>query len=65
MTLTFKGSLEVDQALPQLNAPDLTLSLFGENLLNEDIFPPNFNGSVNTIPLRSGIAFWGTATLKF
>ncbi len=63
--LTFKGSLEVDQAFPEWNAPDLTLSLFGENLLDEDIFFPDFNGRVNTIPLRSGIAFWGMATLKF
>ncbi len=63
--LTFKGSLEVNRAFPEWNAPDLTLSLFGENLLDENIFFPDFNGGVNTFPLRSGIAFWGSATLKF
>lgn len=63
--LTFKGALEMNQVFPEWNGPDLTLSVFGENLLGEDVFVPNFNGSVNTIPWRSGTAFWGTATVKF
>ena len=52
--LTLGEDISKYELIPKLN-----------NAVSQRYFFPNFNGSVNTIPLRSGIAFWGTATLKF
>ncbi len=46
--------------------PDIKLSLYAENLLNEEVFFPEWiNRVVNTFPLRGGIAVYGNVTLNF
>ena len=44
----------------------IVFNLYGENLLNEDVWYSKFDRyDVNSIPLRNGPAAYGTLTFKF
>lgn len=46
--------------------PDATFTIFGENLLNEDIHYPEFNRkNINSIPIEGGRAIYGKLSIKF
>ena len=48
------------------DSPNIIFSIFGENLLVEDNYFPEFFGNrVNTSPLSTGVAVHGSSTLKF
>ncbi len=64
--LTANVSMKVRKATGLESLPDLSLGLFGENLLDETLYFPEFTrGVINTFPLRSGRAFFGSLTLQF
>ncbi|PCJ98089.1 MAG: hypothetical protein COA45_08020 [Zetaproteobacteria bacterium] len=46
--------------------PDATFTIFGENLLNEDIHYPEFNRkNINSLPIEGGRAIYGKLSIKF
>ncbi len=48
------------------DSPNMVFSIYGENLLVEDVyFPEFFQEDANTFPLRTGVAIHGSFTLKF
>lgn len=48
------------------NMPDMSFTLYGENLLDEDIYFPEHNTrSINTFPLAGGRAVYGTFKVSF
>ncbi|MBI4384482.1 MAG: TonB-dependent receptor plug domain-containing protein [Nitrospinae bacterium] len=64
--LTANASMKIRKVTGLDGLPDLTLGLFGENLLDENLyFPEVGRGVINTIPLRSGRAFFGSVSLGF
>lgn len=64
--LTLKASVPLKTLIRRSNVPDLNFSIYGENLLAQDnYFPEFFSKRVNTFPLRTGAAVHGSATLKF
>ena len=45
--------------------PDATLSIYGDNLLDEDVyFPELARNNLNTIPIRSGRAAYMKLSIK-
>jgi outer membrane receptor for ferrienterochelin and colicins len=64
--MTLKSSLELRKYFQANTIPNIRLNLFVDNLLNEDVYFPEFNFSNgNTLPSRTGIAIYGNATIKF
>jgi outer membrane receptor for ferrienterochelin and colicins len=64
--LTLKGELEILKLLPRAEMPNITLSLFVDNLLDEDVFfPDSVFRRIDTLPLRRGVGVYGGATVKF
>ncbi len=64
--VSLKGMLDIPKFLERPDIPNITLNLFVDNLLDEDVFAPEFVfRRVNTGPLRRGIGVFGSATLKF
>jgi outer membrane receptor for ferrienterochelin and colicins len=64
--MTLKSSLELRKYFNANTIPNIRLNLFVDNLLDEDVYFPEFNfSSVNTLPSRTGIAIYGSATIKF
>ena len=49
------------------DSPNIIFSIFGENLLMEEVYFPEFfqRNLFNTFPLRTGVAVYGSAPLKF
>lgn len=64
--LTANASIKLRKATG-LDIPDLTLNLYGDNLLNNNsvYFPEVGRGVINTIPIWSGRAFYGSIKFQF
>ena len=64
--LTANVILDIPKLFKQSNMPPTTFSLYGDNLLDENVFFPNFNRTaINSLPHHSGRAVYGTVTVKF
>ncbi len=64
--LDAKVSFHLPTFLQKPNLPDMTFALHGGNLLDEDIFFPDFNGqATNSVPQQSGIRVYGTLSIRF
>ena len=63
--LTVNIILNLQKLLNQRNTLPIVLSLYGDNLLDEDIHFPSFNRpEVNTLPHHSGRAVYATVMVK-
>ena len=48
------------------NMPETTFSIYGENLMDEEVYFPEFNNKkINSFPLRGGRAVYATLKVKF
>jgi len=46
--------------------PEMTFTLFGKNLLDEDIYYPELSrATINSIPIEGGRAIYGRLTINF
>ncbi len=66
--LTLQASINLKKLIKKPGIPDVTLSVYTENLLDEDVFfPPSVrtNPLINTTPIRPGISAYVGATVKF
>jgi len=64
--LTANASVNLGQILKQPSWNAINLSLYGDNLLDEDIFFPSVNRvNVNTLPHHEGRGFYGTIQVDF
>ena len=64
--LTANININANKVFGLAGWPDTTLSLYGDNLLDEDIFFPDFNRQkTNSLPHHAGIGFYATATIRF
>ena len=64
--MTFKASVPLKAITSRTDIPNMIFSIYGENLLVEDVyFPEFFRGANNTFPLRTGVAVHGSVTMKF
>ncbi|MGN7503270.1 MAG: TonB-dependent receptor plug domain-containing protein [Alphaproteobacteria bacterium] len=58
--------MDVNKIFDIRNLPQMTFTLYGENLLDEDIYFPEHNRrTVNTFPLAGGRAVYGTLKVSF
>jgi len=64
--LTANINLDTNKVFGLEGWPDTTLSLYGDNLLDENIFFPDFNRkNTNSLPHHAGIGFYGTLSVGF
>lgn len=64
--LTAQLSMDVQKVFSDASLPDMTLSVYGDNLLDEDIYYPEINRkNINSIPIYSGRAYYATVAVKF
>ena len=64
--LTANVTFDIPKLLSKTNMREATLSLYADNLLDEDVNFPEFNRKiVNTIPHHSGRAVYGMVSIKF
>lgn len=63
--LTANLSIDVNRALNLRGISKTTFSVYGDNLLDEDIYIPESSGLVNTVPGYSGRAFYAKVSVKF
>jgi len=58
--------LDQEMVLKGNSLPDIILTIFDENLLNEDIYFPSINrNNINSIPSEGGRAIYGRLNIKF
>jgi outer membrane receptor for ferrienterochelin and colicin len=63
--LTAQMVINVPRLLASKFAPDMTFYFYADNLLDEDIYYPEINNNtINSIPIYSGRAFYGTVEIK-
>ncbi len=64
--LSLNVSMDVSKLAPRRHLPRLSLHGYGENLLGEKVYHPEFSRrNVNSLPAREGRAFYGGLTLEF
>jgi outer membrane receptor for ferrienterochelin and colicin len=64
--LTVNINVDVNRLIDWQNGPDIELSLYGDNLLNEDIFFPDINRQLsNTLPHHEGRGIYATIKVKY
>ena len=64
--LTTNLNINLGKALNNSSFSNTTLSVYGDNLLDEDIFFPSINRTtVNSIPHHAGRGFYGTISIDF
>lgn len=65
--LTLNTEFDLNRLLDKPNMPQMTFSIYGENLLGKEIYYPEFvRQNVNTFPTYGGEqAFYGRLTVKF
>ena len=64
--LSGKVSMDINKLFDLGMKQKLILDLYGTNLLDEDVYYPDFvNRLINSFPGRSGRAFYGSITVRF
>ena len=64
--LSIKLAMPMDKFFDQSNGPHWEFSLYADNLLDEDIYYPEFNRrKINSIPIHSGRAYYATLEATF
>jgi outer membrane receptor for ferrienterochelin and colicins len=64
--MTANASVHIPTFLDNENLPDITMNMFVDNVLGTDFdFPQYTSPRVNTLPSRSGRAFYARASVKF
>ena len=64
--LILNASLNLNRLLGKSNGSNMSLELYVDNALNEDIYYPEFNRKrINAIPVYSGRAYYATFKLAF
>lgn len=64
--LTLNLSLDLHRLSQNRLLTGMTAGLYAENLLNEQVFDPEFNRrNINTLPARPGRSYYGDISLKF
>lgn len=65
--LSFNADMDVNEALDLPPAlPQINLTLYGENLLDEDIYFPEYNRrNINSFQIETGRALFGRLSVKF
>jgi len=63
--LTGNINVDLNQALNLKTSPQITWSLYGENLLDEKFYVPELSGSINSLPGSGGRAFYTNILFKF
>jgi outer membrane receptor protein involved in Fe transport len=64
--LTANLEINIGDVINDTSFSNIKLSLYADNLLDEDIFFPSINRqAVNTIPHHAGRGFYGTASIEF
>lgn len=59
-------NVDVNEVAGLRQSPEIIFTLYGENLLDEDVYFPDFNRqNVNSFPIESGRAVFGRLTVKF
>ncbi len=64
--LSMNVNLNINAIFGWVEKPCLLLNFYGDNLLNQKIYNPEFSRrNVNSLPARGGIALYGGLTVKF
>lgn len=64
--VTLNASFDINKIFDKYSMPDTTVSFFIDNALDEDIrFPDIGRQNINSLPVHSGRAFYGTVKFKF
>jgi len=64
--LSIKLAMSLDKFFRHSNGPNWELSLYADNLLDEDIYYPEFNRRIiNSLPIHSGRAYYATLEASF
>ena len=64
--VTAEFSMDIRKVFARPALPDMTFSIYADNLLDEDIYYPEINRkNINSIPVYSGRAVYATLAVKF
>ena len=61
--LTAQLSLDITRMMQLTHMPSIHVKLYGNNLLDEEIYIPNSRTWENTIPRQTGRAWYGAVTI--